>query len=112
MKSWLNDHRFAKSARVVRVLLERSDEGLILFLKLIADSDHSEMEWRFVRVTQLKFRGESTELLGLVLLQCEDVTSQGWEGIRFRVKDYEGEFLSFFCEDIEEVEMSRNARQP
>lgn len=102
-ESWVTDSRFAKPARVVRVLLERNDDDLVLHLKLAHDSGHSEMEWRFVGVIQLKFRGESTDLLGLVLLQCEDLTSHGWEGTRFKVKDYEEEFVSFLCRDIEEV---------
>jgi hypothetical protein len=104
MKNWSTDNRFAKAARVIRVVLARdNDDGLILQLKLTYDSDHSEMEWRFVGVTQLQFHGESTDLLALVLLQCEDVSSHGWEGIRFRVKDYEEEFVSFLCADIQEV---------
>ena len=36
------------------------------------------MAWRFIRVPQFKFRGESTYLSGLVLLHCEDVSSRGY----------------------------------
>ena len=103
MKSWTMDSRFAKPARVIRVFLERTEEGLTLRLKLNHGPGRSDMEWCFRGVTQLRFRGESTELLELVLLQCENVASQGWEETRFRVKDYEEEFVSFFCTDIQEV---------
>ena len=71
-----------------------------------ADRRRSSPEFRYgtcFRATQLRFLSASTDLLGLVLLQCEDVSSLGWEGIRYRVQDIEEEFVSFFCCDIAEV---------
>jgi hypothetical protein len=85
----------------VRVLLERNDGNMSLVLALQSSADQSEAELRFNRITQLRFRGDTTDLSGLVLLQCEDVASRGWEGVRFMVKDYEEEFISFYCDDIE-----------
>ena len=94
----IGDSRFSKPVRVVRLLLERNEEGLSLTLR--SDADGAEVELRFVGVSQLRFRGATTGLLGLVLLQYEDIASQGWEDIRFRVTDYEEEFVSFYCADI------------
>jgi len=36
-------------------------------------------------------------------MQCEDIRSNGWEDARFEVKDYEEEFVSFLCRDVDEV---------
>jgi hypothetical protein len=105
MTNWLSDPRFRIAARVVRVRLERDESGLTLFLRF-AVPNHGEMEWRFTRVSQLRFRGRSTELLGLVRMQCEDIRSNGWEDAHFQVKDYEEEFVSFLCRDIDEVPSS------
>jgi hypothetical protein len=100
---WTKESPLAKPARITRVLLERNEEGLVLLLKVRSDAEESEVELRFIGVTQLRFRGETTELLGLVLLQFKEMTSQGWEEARFRVKDWEEEFLSFYCKTIERV---------
>lgn len=63
MSDWSTDSRFTKTARVVRVLLERSDELLTMCLKIAYVAGHSEMmEWRFLGVTRLRFLGKSTEL--------------------------------------------------
>jgi hypothetical protein len=102
MKDWMSDDRFFKPARVVRLLLERDEGGQTLLLRL-ALADQSQVEWRFSGVSQLRFRGESTDLLGPVLLQREDVRSRGWEGARFRIWDYEEEFVSFLCLNVDEV---------
>ncbi len=83
------------------------DQGLTLSLGLTSEADHTEAEWRFAGVTQLRFRGDSTELLGILLLQCEDVSSLGWDGTRYRVRDYEEEFVSFYCEAIQVIPRSK-----
>ena len=31
---------------------------------------------------------------------AEDVSSDGWRGVRFHVKDYEDPFISFLCGDM------------
>jgi hypothetical protein len=36
-----------------------------------------------------------------VLLLYEDVAERGWEGVRYEVKDYEEEFIWFYCEAFE-----------
>ena len=94
---------FSKAARVKRVLVERAEEGLSFSLSFADPADQTQVEWRFDGVTQLRFRGEATDLLGLVLLQSEDLTSSGWDGARYRVKDYEEEFVSFYCMAIQET---------
>jgi hypothetical protein len=101
-----------KVARVQRVLVERADERLNLLLKLADAADHTEVEWHFDGVTQLQFLGESTDLLGLVLLKSEDLTSSGWDGVRYRVKDYEEEFVSFYCMGIREVTTPSSGAPP
>lgn len=101
-----SDDRFSSPVRIRRVVLERQEGELVLLLKVVFEANLSEVEWRFSGVSQLRFRGETTDLLGIVRLQCEDIASQGWEGKRFRVKDYEEEFISFFCGDFGEVPQS------
>lgn len=32
---------------------------------------------------------------------AEDISARGWDGARFLVKDYEEEFMSFVCRDID-----------
>jgi hypothetical protein len=93
---------FSKTARVQRVLVERNEDGLTLSLRLADAADHTTVEWHFDGVTELRFRGDSADLLGLVLLQSEDLASRGWEGAKYRVKDYEEEFVSFYCVAIRE----------
>jgi hypothetical protein len=94
------DSRLAKPLPVVRVLVERAVEGLSLSLSFQPSSGGAPVEVRFLGVTQLRFRGEGVDLGGLVLLQSEDVEAQGWENIRYRVKDYEEEFVAFYCAEI------------
>lgn len=101
MKPWKEDARFKKASRVSRVVLEREGDNLQLQLHL--STDVIEMRWRFAGVTQLRFRGEATDLQGLVLLEAEDITQKGWEGARFRIRDIEEEFISFLCSDVAEV---------
>ena len=101
--NWRNDTRLAEPLRVTRVVLEREGNGLILSLRLRNDSDASEVELIFLDVTDLRFRSTTIELTGLVLLQFEDIRKNGWEGIHFCVKDYEEEFILFYCRDIKEA---------
>ncbi len=103
MTNSIRDIGFSKTAKVQRVLVERSEEGLTLSIRLADAADHTVVEWYFDGVTELRFRGDSTDLLGLVRLQSEDLASHGWDGVRFRVKDYEEEFVSFYCMAIREV---------
>jgi hypothetical protein len=98
-----SDSPFTKPTRIVRVLLERREQGLELVIRFRREANHFEQDLRFVGVTELQFRGETTDLTGLVLLQCEDISSRGWENAHFRVKDYEEEFVSFYCRAIEDV---------
>jgi len=58
------------------------------------------MALRFEGVRDLRFHGDPMMLGGVVVLEIEDMVSSGWEGIRYRVKDHEGEFVSFFCSEV------------
>ncbi|RYZ12615.1 MAG: hypothetical protein EOO70_09050 [Myxococcaceae bacterium] len=90
----------SRPARVVRLLVERTDDELIVHLELRGDADPCGVHLCFEGVIQLRFLGEETDLGGLVLLQFRDMSADGWEGIRLRVEDYEGEFISFYCRDV------------
>lgn len=94
------ESRLSEPGRVTRLVLERDAEGLTLVLTVRPEDDPGTTELRFVGVRELRFRGETTELKEIVLLLAEDVSSYGWEGVRFRVKDYEEEFISFLCGEI------------
>lgn len=85
----------------MRLVLEWTAEVLSLTLTVRPQHRTTTTELRFVGVRELRFRGERTELQEIVLLTAEDVSSHGWEGVRFRVKDYEEEFISFLCAEIE-----------
>jgi hypothetical protein len=93
--------RLSEPGPVVRLVLERNAEALTLTIAVRPQHGARTTELRFVGVRELRFRGESTQLQEIVLLLAEDVSSQGWEGVRFRVKDYEEEFISFLCAEIE-----------
>lgn len=85
---------------MVLISLSRDGDELSLVLRLRDQQARSEVSYEFLNVSDLRFRGERTELKELVLLLAEDVTSDGWEGVRFRVKDYEEEFISFLYREI------------
>lgn len=93
--------RLSEPGHVLRLVLERSEEGLTLTLTVRLEPGSRTAELRFLGVRDLRFRGENTELQQIVLLIAEDVSSHGWEGVTFRVKDYEEEFISFLCAEIE-----------
>lgn len=94
--------RLTAPSRVVRLVLERpADQELMITLTLVSDGTSSTNEVRFRGVSDVHFRGDRTELSGIVLFLVEDISSRGWEGARFRVKDYEEEFLSFQCREID-----------
>jgi hypothetical protein len=41
-----------------------------------------------------------------VILTVEDISSRGWEGVRYRVLDVEEEFVGFYARDIVGLESS------
>ena len=94
------ESRLAEPSRVVRIGIERSDAGLLISLSLVPIDSSRVIELRFVGASDVQFLGERTELSEIVLLLAEDITSRGWEGLNFRVRDYENEFLSFVCREI------------
>ena len=92
--------RLGALSRVLELSLLRDGESLSLFLRMREEGTNEEVRYTFSDVSDLRFRGERTELKELVLLLSEDVSSDGWERVRFRVKDYEEEFISFLCGDL------------
>jgi hypothetical protein len=101
MTAFFGNGRLANISRVVQLTLIRDGAELLLSLKLHEVESSTQVELRFHNVSDLKFRGQRTELTELVLLMAEDVSSHGWEGVHFAVNDYEEEFISFRCERIE-----------
>lgn len=89
--------------RVYHLSLEKAEDGLALTLRMRAASSNRELTVRFAGVTELRFRGPTTDLNGLVRLQLEDVAAAGMEEVRFRVKDYEEEFVSFSCRSFDDA---------
>jgi len=81
--------------------LERTKSELVLVMSLVPLTAGPQIDLRFVGVSDLTFRGERTELTGIVLLIADDISARGWDGSKFRVKDYEEEFISFVCREIE-----------
>jgi hypothetical protein len=97
-----NTQRLAELSRVVLLSLTRVHDELSLALRLQDCRTGNEATFQFLKVSDLAFRGDRTELTELVLLVVEDISSDGWEGVRYRVKDYEEEFISFLCAEVRE----------
>jgi hypothetical protein len=93
--------RLTNPSRVIRLLLDRGAEELTITLTLLPIGAATSIEIRFLGVSELRFRGERIELNEIVLLLAEDISRNGWEIPRFRVKDYEEEFISFLCREIQ-----------
>jgi len=92
--------RLGELSRVLELSLSRDGDELSLFLRMREEGTNAEISYAFSAVSDLRFRGERTELKELVLLLSEDASRDGWERVRFRVKDYEEEFISFLCGDM------------
>ena len=93
--------RLADPSRIVSLALERCDDGLLITFRLLPQGASDLIEVRCRGAVDLRFRGERTELKELVLLLAEEISSSGWEGARYLVKDYEEEVISFICREIE-----------
>jgi hypothetical protein len=84
-----------------RLVLRREGEELTLVLTVASEASDVSVVVVFRGVSDLKFLGERTLLTECVLLVARDISADGWEDARFRVKDYEEEFVSFVCREIE-----------
>ena len=98
--------RLADPSRIVRVVLDRSDKDLTITLTLLPQGTSDTIEVRCRGASDVRFRGEHTELKEIVLLLAEDISSRGWEGARFRVLTTEDDYqdvireVSKFTEDL------------
>lgn len=99
----------AESSRVVRLTLDRMSGELCLRLLLEGAESGADLSLTFFGVSELRFRSERTELMELVLLVVEDLSSRGLEDVRFRVKDSEEEFASFYCREIRKESIAPTA---
>jgi hypothetical protein len=106
MKNEPGERRLCKPSRVVRLVLERGKESMniTVTLRAIELGVAHDAELTFTGVSDVRFRGERTELTEIVSFLARDVSRDGLEGIRFLVRDDEEEFMSFACRAIEEVE--------
>jgi hypothetical protein len=52
----------------------------------------------FFNARELKIR-DLASFLGMI--DIEDIASSGWEDIRYKVSDSEGDCLSFYCQNFE-----------
>jgi hypothetical protein len=94
--------RLAGPSRIVRLVLDRSEQReLTIIMSLVSNGASSVTEVRFRGASDVRFRGVRTELKELVVLLVEDISSRGWEGVNLSVKDYEEEFISFVCREID-----------
>lgn len=107
MKNEAHERRLCAPSRAVRLVLERGKDGMdiIMTLRPIEPAIPHEVRLKFGRVSNVRFRGERTELTEIVSLFARDVSQDGLEGIRFLVRDDEEEFISFGCREIEELEL-------
>ncbi|MFY2561440.1 hypothetical protein ACN469_27820 [Corallococcus terminator] len=96
-----NERQLAPLSHVVHVEIGRAGDELSVSMRIQAVDDQTDRTLVFRGVRSLRFLGQVVELTGLVLMQAEDISSRGWEGLHFHVKDYEDEFISFDCRSID-----------
>lgn len=90
--------RVCAPGRIARVVLEQGEGGLSLVVTMRPLDGLRSIVVRFHDVRDLRFRGESVELISrVVLLLARDMTADGWDGVRYRVSDAEEEFAAFYC---------------
>lgn len=77
-----------------------ADNGLLLEVSLV-EGPGQPLRLRFVGVTSLRLLGEAISLTQYVVLMARDIQGDQWDGLRFAVRDVEGEFVTFSCAMIE-----------
>jgi hypothetical protein len=92
--------KLAEPSRVKEIVLSRTEEELVVRIRLVPEGGIEEADYVFRGVGDLRFRGERTDLTQIVALAIEDITNFGWDGVRYRVRDYEEEFVSFLCQEV------------
>lgn len=85
----------------IQLSLEAEDNSLSLLIRFYPrHAPQEELTCLFRGVRDLRFLGNPTILGGVVILKIEDVSSSGWERIRYRVGDEEEELVSFYCDEM------------
>ncbi|MEZ4299186.1 MAG: hypothetical protein R3B70_29825 [Polyangiaceae bacterium] len=79
-----------------------NDDLTVTFVLMPLEADEA-VKLRCTGVSDLRFRGPNTDLNGIVLLMAQDISARGWEGIRLQVVDYDEEFVSFYCREVEKI---------
>ena len=81
--------------------LDAEDGSLSLLIRFTPrQAPREEMTCLFRGVRDLRFLGEPTILGSVVVPSVEDIASSGWEGIKYRVRDLEEDFVAFYCADV------------
>lgn len=96
----MTERRLTEPGRIVRLTLERSEDGLTVTM-LIQPYGRASVELRFFGAQSVRFRSEHTDLLDVPHLLVEDISDRQWERLHYAVYDVENEFMSFFCREIE-----------
>ncbi|MEO8878541.1 MAG: hypothetical protein ABI461_23330 [Polyangiaceae bacterium] len=92
------------AATIVAMTISRGAEGLTIQLDLETTATGAATSLRFYDVDSLAFRNNGRQnFAGIVHMMASDISGRGLERARFVVKDYEEEFLTFFCQRIDEV---------
>src|SRR5450432_1357008 len=84
------------AARLLGLCVTRDEHGLVLELRFRSQDRGEATTLRFTGVQQLKVRDDCPELTQIVYLESTDISSRGWESVRFQVRDSERS-LSFYC---------------
>jgi hypothetical protein len=102
------------ASRVVRVALVRDGErtDILMTLRPLEPPNADDCRIRFVNVCDVRFLDERVSVGGqVVLLLARDVSADGLEGIGYRVRDSEEEFISFACGTIEASETGEEMKR-
>lgn len=89
--------------QVVRFLVENDPDGVTVTLAAHSKNPERFYHLRFTNVVDLRFENPVTFEANIVLL-AESFASEGYEGIKFRLRDHERTFISFYCGAIEHIE--------
>lgn len=96
----------------VLLLNEQRENGYVTSLVMALRTSESSESFgvKFNEIIGLEFNEPPTIMPESFILIIEDVSTDGWEGVRYSVEDSETEFVSFRCRSINLL--SNEAMQP
>ncbi|QQQ79534.1 hypothetical protein IOD16_14700 [Saccharothrix sp. 6-C] len=83
---------------MTRVVVENDGDGVSLSVEAASPGEGVVLRLRFSGVTGLRLQQSEGFSLDLQII---DMTSDGWEGLRYKVTDPEHDILAFWCEDVQ-----------